>query len=128
MTTTLHVLSIGSTKSCNFVRDVLLVRGKCRLFSAVSYQDLCAVPANERFEIAVIYQTLSEHELRVSLEYVRRHWPSTKILLVSANSESIDDPLYDEWACPEISQNAFLTAIEQLAVESRRKKHQSFEG
>jgi hypothetical protein len=114
MTTTFRVLSIGSLESCEAVRDALFLRHKCRLFAADSYGALCDVPASERFEIAIVHQTLSEHELFVSLEYVRRHWPSARILLISAHSEAVDDPLYDEWARPEISQDAFLSIIERL--------------
>lgn len=127
MTTTLRVLSVGSPESCDAVRDVLLLRHKCRLFAVASYRDLCNVPASESFEIAIVHQTLSEHELLVSLEYVRRHWPSARILLITAQSEVVDDPLYDEWARPEISQDAFLSIIERLAIDAKRNKRQPFE-
>jgi hypothetical protein len=72
MTTTLHVLSIGSPKSCEAVRDALLLRHKCRLFAATSYRDLCDVPVSESIEIAIVHQTLPKRELLGSLEYVRR--------------------------------------------------------
>jgi hypothetical protein len=127
MTTTLHVLSIGSAESCEAVRDVLLLRHKCRLFAAASYRDLCNIPASESLEIAIVHQTLSEHELLVSLEYVRRHWPIARILLISAHSAAVDDPLYDEWARPEISRDAFLSIIERLAIDAKRNKRQPFE-
>lgn len=127
MTTTLGVLSIGSAESCGVVREVLLMRHKRRLFAAASYRDLCDVPASESLEIAIVHQTLSEHELLVSLEYVRRHWPSARILLISAHSEAVDDPLYDEWARPETSQDTFLSIIERLAIDAKRNKRQPSE-
>lgn len=127
MTTTLQVLSIGSPESCDAIRDALLLRHKCRLFAAASYRALCDVPAGENLDIAIVHQTLSERELLVSLEYVRRHWPSARILLISAHSETVDDPLYDEWARPEISQDAFLSIIEQLAIDAKRNNRQPVE-
>jgi hypothetical protein len=128
MTTTLHVLSIGSMESRDAVRDVLLLRCRCRLCSAESYRDLCSVPANECFDIAILHQLRSGHELRISLEYVRRNWPHTKILLVSADAEDIDDPLYDERVPLEMSQDAFLSVIEQLAMDAKREMRQSLSG
>lgn len=125
MKTTLRVLSIGATKSCNFVRDALLQRQKCYLSIVTDYRELCAISSNERFDIAILHHTLSEHELRNSAEHIRRRWPSVKILLISVSSEIIDDPLYDEWAQPEISQDAFLSIIERLAIDAKRNKRQS---
>ena len=128
MTTTLHVLSIGSMESRDAVRDVLLLRRRCRLSAAESYRDLCAVPASESFDIAVLHPARSEHELRISLEYVRRNWPRTRILMVSANAENVNDPLYDERVPPDMSQDAFLSVIERLAMDARREKRQSLSG
>jgi DNA-binding NtrC family response regulator len=128
MTTNLRVLSIGSTKSCNFVRDALLQRHKCYLSIVTDYRELCAISSNERFDIAILHPTLSEHELRNSTEHIRRHWPRVKILLISVSSETVDDPLYDEWAKPEISQDAFLEIIERLAINEKRNEHRLFEG
>lgn len=127
MTTTLRVLSIGSPKSCDAVRDALLLRHKCRLCAVASYRVLCDMPASESIEIAIVHQTLPERELLASLEYVRRHWPSARILLVSAHSEAVDDPLYDEWTRPEISQDAFLSIIERLAIDAKQNKRPPFE-
>ncbi len=128
MITTLHVLSIGSMESRDAVRDALLQRRRCRLFAAESYRDLCAVPASASFDIAVLHPARSGHELRISLEYVRRNWPRTRILLVCANAENIDDPLYDERVPPDMSQDAFLSVIEQLAMDAKRDKRPSFSG
>ena len=124
MAETLHVLSIGSTESCDAVRDALLLRHKCRLFVAASYHDLSAIPATEGFEVAVVHQTLSERELRISLERIRRYWPEARILLISAHSDSFNNPLYDEWARPGISALTFLETLERLAVDAKRKRLQ----
>ena len=127
MTTNLRVLSIGTTKSSNFVRDALLQRHKCYLSTVMNYRELCAISSNERFDIAILHHALSEHELRNSTEHIRRHWPKVKILLISVSSEIVDDPLYDEWAPPEISQDAFLAIMERLAINEKRNEHRFFE-
>jgi hypothetical protein len=128
MTTTLHVLSIGSMESRDAVRDVLLLRRRCRLSAAESYRDLCSVPASECFDIAILHPLRSGHELRISLEHVRRNWPHTRILLVCANAEGFDDPLYDERVSPDMSQDAFLSVIEQLVMDAKREMRQSISG
>jgi hypothetical protein len=128
MTTTLHVLSIGSMESRDAVRDVLLLRRRCRLSAAESYRDLCSIPASECFDIAILHPLRSEHELRISLEHVRRNWPRTRILLVRADAEAVDDPLYDERVSPGMSQDAFLSVIEQLAMNAKREMRPSLPG
>jgi hypothetical protein len=128
MTTTLHVLSIGSTKSCNFIRDALLQRQKCHLSIVTGCRELYAISSDEQFDLAILHDTLSEHDLRDSAECIRRRWPNTKILLISTKSEIVDDPLYDEWVRPNLSLESLLSTIEQLAISAKRKKRPSFEG
>jgi hypothetical protein len=115
-------------ESRDAVRDVLLLRRRCRLSAAESYRDLCSVPASECFDIAILHPLRSRHELRISLEHVRRNWPHTRILLVCANAEDVDDPLYDERVPPEMSQDAFLSVIEQLAMDAKREMRQLLSG
>jgi hypothetical protein len=104
MISTLHVLSVGSLESDEFVRDALLLRHKCPLFATVSYQDICAVPLSSRIEIAILNQTLSGSRLLDSTEYIRRHWLGAKNLRISASSEIADGQLYDEWMRSGLSQ------------------------
>jgi hypothetical protein len=127
MITTLDVLSVGSLNPNNFVRDVLLSRRTCRLVAAMCVWNLSAILASGKIDVAICHDTLSPGELQNCAVYIRHHWPAARILLISAHSEAVDDPLYDEWTRPEISQDAFLSIIERLAIDAKRNKHQPFE-
>lgn len=128
MTTTLRVLSVGAMESCNLVRDALLQRQMCHLLILAGYRELCAISSNEQFDVAILHHTLSERDLRDSAERLRRHWPTTRILLINPQSEIVDDPLYDEWARPGLSLESLLLIIERLANDAKRERLQSPEG
>jgi hypothetical protein len=42
--------------------------------------------------------------------------------VISRTVEDLDDPLYDEWAHPGLSQDALLLTIERLAIDAKRGK------
>jgi len=117
----IHVLSIGSQDACDVLRDALLRRQRCRLLSATCFRDLCTLPTEEEFEIAILYPH-SSSEFHDVGGYIRRKWPRTKILVISKTAEDLDDPLYDEWAHPGLSQDALLLMIEQLAIDAKRDR------
>jgi hypothetical protein len=110
----LHVLSIGAEDSCNTVRDALLQRRSCRLSVVTSLWDLYAIQQQNSFDIATLHQTLSPREVRDASEYIRRRWPRAKILVICAETEFLDDPLYDEWVPPGLSPGILLETIEEL--------------
>jgi hypothetical protein len=82
------------------------------------------IPRQESFEIAIIHQELSLSEFRESCAYIRRTWPCAKILVICAEAEVLDDPLYDDWVAPSHSPDVLLAIIERLAVcgETRRRR------
>lgn len=120
MITTLDVLSVGSLNSNDFVRDVLLSRTKCRLFAVASVWDLSAILTSGKVDVAILHNTLSPGELRSCAVYIRHHWPAARILLIHAQVELLDDPMYDERMSPDLSAGALLSMIERLAASSRR--------
>jgi hypothetical protein len=117
----IHVLSIGSPDACNVVRDALLQRQRSRLTSATCLRDLCALPSEEEFEIAILYPH-SPSEFKDAGGYIRPKWPRARILVISKTAGELDDPLYDEWARPDLSQDALLSTIERLAVDAKRDR------
>ena len=121
MATTLHVLSIGSQDSCNAVRDALLQRHNCRLSAVTSLRDMYAIPERINCDIAILHHTLSRLETRNASEYIRRRWPGAKILVISAEIDVLDDPLYDEWAPPDQSPETLLATIEQLTGGAKKE-------
>jgi hypothetical protein len=111
----LHVLSIGSADLSNTVHDALLQKHHCRLSVVTSIWELCAIPQQqESFDIAILHQTLSQREVRDASEYIRRRWPRARILVICAETEFLDDPLYDEWVPPGLSQGILFETIEEL--------------
>ena len=92
----LHAVVLGPADRCNAVRDVILQRGRCRLSVVTSYCELFSIPKRESFQIAIIHELLSLREFRDCASHVRRTWPRTKILVICAKAEVLDDPLYDE--------------------------------
>lgn len=119
MKETLSVLSIGTADPHNRVRDVLLQRGHCRLLVAADYRETSVIPKQHRPEIAILHDIASEHEIRSFSEYIRRTWPSAKILVICAANKVPDDPLYDEWLAPNPSQERLFSTIEQLVALGR---------
>jgi hypothetical protein len=122
MKAVLNVLSLGSADSNDMVRDALLQRHKCRLFVVTSVWELCAIPQHQdSFDIAILHHTLSRREVRDASEYIRRRWPRAKILVICADAEVLEDPLYDEWAPPGLTSGILLARIKQLTGGRKEK-------
>jgi len=117
----IRVLSIGPRDACDVIRDALLQRQRCRLSISTCFRELCTLPTEEEFEIAILHPH-SPSEFHDVGGYIRRKWPRTKILVISKTAEDLDDPLYDEWAHPGLSQDALLLMIEQLAIDAKRDR------
>jgi DNA-binding response OmpR family regulator len=96
------------------VRDALLERRHARLTVATSFWELCAISQQETFDIAILHDALSLRDVRSASEYVRRRWPRAKILIIHAETEALDDPLYDARMLPGLSQSILLAIIDQL--------------
>jgi hypothetical protein len=79
------------------------------------------LPTEEEFEIAILYPH-SPSEFQDAGGYIRRKWPRAKILVISRTAEGLDDPLYDEWVCPGLSQDALLLTIERLTADAKRDR------
>jgi hypothetical protein len=75
----------------------------------------------EEFEIAILYPH-SPSEFNNAGGYIRRKWPRAKILVISRTAEELDDPLYDEWVRPDLSQEVLLSTIERLAIDAKRDR------
>lgn len=118
MSQILHVLSIGSTDDGNLVRDVLQARRHCHLVVAGGYRELCNMPAEEQYEVAVLHASIPATELRGCCVWIRRTWPRTRILLVASSSGLLDDPLYDERAERESPPGELLNLVESLAFRT----------
>lgn len=115
----LHVLSIGTLESNNLIRDVLLARNRCQLFVASEVWDLSVFLASAKVDVAILHGTLSAAEMRSCSVYIRHHWPSAGILLIHADADILDDPMYDERIEPNSSPEKLLNVIERSADHAR---------
>jgi|GEM_PF-1455651 len=122
MITTLNILSIGSLEANDLIRDILLSRTKCRLFGATSVWDLSAALTHGDIDVAILHDTLPAAELRSSAHYIRHHWSSSGILLMSAHTELLEDALYEERLEPGTPEKALLVVIEKLAACARMRR------
>jgi len=64
-----------------------------RLTFATSNAELIAISIHEKYDVAILDQTLSHPELRNASEYIHRKWPNAKILVICSEPESLDDTL-----------------------------------
>ena len=122
MISTLHVLSIGSQDTSTLIRDVLVLRTRCRLYVAASSWDLSVVLGAEEVDVAILHNTFPLRQLRVFAAYIRRRWPCAKILLVHEVEQKLDYALCDERITPSASPKSFLAAIERLGACARRAR------
>jgi len=111
----LKVLSVGS-ESARLVRDAVALQPGSRLWVATSYWDLCSLSLQNHGElqVAVLDASPSPSELRRRVEYIRRRWPDTAIVLVADSCMVLDDPLYDERVPSAIEPADLLGVIDEL--------------
>ena len=114
MIDTLRVLSIGSPKVNEAIRNALLSRTKYRLFSAPNVWDLSAFLTAGKMDVAILHNAFPPADLRSCAVHIRHHFPAAGILLIDARSEILDDPLYGERIDPSSSPEVLIAAIEQL--------------
>jgi hypothetical protein len=122
MINTLHVLSIGSQDTGALVRDVLVLRTRCRLYVATSTWDLSVVLGSEEVDVAILHNTISLRQMRVFAAYIRRRWPCARILLIETKKENLDYRIYDERIASGVPPETLLAAIERLGACARRAR------
>jgi hypothetical protein len=115
MKSTLRILSIGSEEPIHKAYDIFLRQHQCELEAAATYRELCAISAPERCEVAVLYHSLSQNEMRQSAHFIRRRWPEARILVVRSEATCLEDALYDERVTPGVNPELLLAAIDRLA-------------
>jgi DNA-binding response OmpR family regulator len=97
------------------IYGALFGRSGYELVTAITYRELFAIPAHERFQIAVLNHTLSREDLASVAQLIRCRWSSARILVVCADVPRIDDPLYDDRVVPGLTPEMLFTVIDRLA-------------
>jgi hypothetical protein len=120
----LRVLFVGPVDRCIIIRNAFLQLGRCRVTAVTSYLGLFLdIPRKESFDLVMIQQMSSLHEFLDSSAYIRRTWPCAKILVICAEAEVLDDPLYDDWVAPSHSLEVLLATIDRLIGCNARKEY-----
>ena len=120
MTLTLRILSIGSSDPIHSAYDSFLKHHHCDISAATTLPELYAVPMSASWDIAVLLSTLSRKDLHESAYFVRRRWPSARILVIRADAQSLDDALYDDRVAPGVHPEVLLAAIQCLVGNRQR--------
>jgi hypothetical protein len=81
---------------------------------AAGYTDVCGLSEPGSFSLVAISLAPSQDEAVRIAEYVRRHWPAAKILLLGRLSTDFDDPLYDDIVDARFNPSEFVDASERL--------------
>lgn len=114
MKATLRVLSIGSEDSMRTIYCALFGRREYELITATTYRELCAVPAHESFQIAVLNDTLSQEEIVDAAQLIRRRWSSARILVISTEVPSINDALYDDRIVAGVAPELLFATMDRI--------------
>lgn len=124
MTQQVHVLSVGSREESDQVSDILLTHKNVGITAALNGMDIAMAHHLEHaVDLVILHPSLSSRQLKRVAEYMRRHWPLARILLVHANAEILDDPLYDERVSPSTLQNGLIFSIDQAAKAQSKSLH-----
>jgi DNA-binding response OmpR family regulator len=125
----IHLLSIGSVEHSYALYDASLQRENSQAVVAWHCQELrmihdCrelwVIPRNETVHVAILDDTLSLFELEEACRLIRRQWPATRIVVINARDDSLDDALYDDRVMPGTSAEVLLTSIDGI-LERRRE-------
>lgn len=120
MKSSLRILSIGVAEPMHVASDIFLRQHRCEL-TAADYRELYALPTEETWEVAVLYHSLSQNEIRESAHFIRRQWPKARILIVHSGTPCMDDALYDDRVVPGVNPEELLAVVDRLAGSRERK-------
>jgi len=114
MTDSLNILSVGPASLSILVGDALSDSWKFQLTIAKDFRQLWLTPKDVCVDVAVLHCTLAPLELEDASRFIRRQWPSARILVIRPDSEFLDDALYDDRVLPAVASQVLLPTIERL--------------
>jgi hypothetical protein len=112
-----QILLVDADTSLRASRVALLSGFNIPVQQIAGYADLCGLSESGSFSLAVISLSYSQNEAVKIAEYVRRHWPAARILLLGILSTDFDDPLYDD-IVDRFNPAAFVEASRRLLTAS----------
>jgi len=99
-------------------RSLLLSRSNYTVAPASSYREIFGLRSEIGFRLAVLNDSLGELALRAAAEFVRRQWPSARILILGNARAALEDYLYDEVVNHRIQSNELLDTLARLSEDS----------
>jgi hypothetical protein len=99
-------------------RTLLLSRSKYTVAPASSYREIFGLRSEIGFGLAVLNDSLGGLALRAAAEFVRRQWPSARILILGNAQATLEDYLYDEAVNHRIESTEFLDTLARLSEDS----------
>jgi len=115
------VLLVDMDTELRDARRLLLGALHLPVLALASYVEVCKLPIDNNCSLVAISLNLSQNEVSRIATYVRRHWPSAKILLLGQLYAEFDDPLYDEVVHPYCNPSGVIDAARRLLNASRFK-------
>jgi hypothetical protein len=99
-------------------RTLLLSRSKYTVAPASSYREIFGLRSEIGFGLAVLNDSLGGLALRAAAEFVRRQWPSARILILGNAQAALEDYLYDEVVNHRIESTELLGTLARLSEDS----------
>jgi hypothetical protein len=121
MKSSLRILLIGAADPMHVAYDIFLRQHQCELATAADYREIYGLPTEKKWEVAVLYHSLSQNEMRESAHFIRRRWPEARILIMRSETPCMDDALYDDRVVPGINPEILLAVVDRLAGSRERK-------
>jgi hypothetical protein len=99
-------------------RSLLLSRSNYTVAPASGYREIFGLHSEIGFRLAVLNDNLGELALRAAAEFVRRQWPSARILILGNAQAALEDYLYDEVVNHQIQSKELLDTLARLSEDS----------
>lgn len=107
-----HVLAIGSMDQHNELHDLLLQLPAVHISALTHFLDLLDLSKWDVVHVAVLFESLSLHELLEASRTIRQKWPKAKIIVIRRGEEFLEDFLYDPRIFPTAEPQELLAQIE----------------
>lgn len=99
-------------------RALLLSRSDYTVAIANNYREIFELRGEAGFHLAVLSDTLGELALCAAAEFVRRQWPSARILILGSARVPLEDYLYDEVVDHRFQPKELLDTLSRLCEDS----------
>lgn len=122
MKPSIRFLSVGLKQPLDVAHGSLLMGRPCEITQIMHRRELDTVHANEDYDVAVLGEALSKEKLVEAARLIRRRWPHTNILAISAEPLDIDDALYDDRIASGYNARILVEEVLRLTAAHTRQR------